>query len=140
MIWYVIIPCMALFGFGFMKLLDLCYSKSLALLDRHSIKYDSRGVPLNLDLPEQIVQHLLDLQKQGLKISWDQWWCYRDEYWANGALWFPSLPNVKSTIKLNEDGSGFTDLKNRPIKVFSDHGYWYYFDLDTGKKTYCIFG
>lgn len=140
MVWCVIIIGGLGLGWCIGTVIAKIYNQSIKMLNRYRVEYDSRGVPLNLDLPEQIVENLLDLQRQGLEISWEQWWSYRDEYWANGTIWLPSLPFVKSNVKLNKDGTGFMDLKNRPIQVYSDHGYWYYFDIDTGTKTFCVFG
>lgn len=51
-------------------------------------KVDSRGVPVDLDMPKDVIDELYDyFKKQGVELSIEDWWCLQDDYKASGCIY-----------------------------------------------------
>lgn len=51
-------------------------------------KVDSRGVPVDLDMPKDVIDELYHyFKEQDVKLSVEDWWCLQDDYKANGCIY-----------------------------------------------------
>ena len=65
-------------------------SSKLKELDKKidMFKVDSRGIPVDLDMPKDVIDELYHyFKKQGVKLSVEDWWCLKDDYKANGCIY-----------------------------------------------------
>lgn len=50
-------------------------------------KVDSRGIPVDLDMPKEVIDEIYDyFHKNGVKPEVEDWWLMQDEYKATGYI------------------------------------------------------